>query len=68
MTLNWRREEYFESLLAQPEEPEAHSALELLVDDIHKDKGKTINAFLAHYGSEDFMWGIVRLLGLDNAR
>lgn len=69
MTLNWRREEYFESLLAQPDDVESHRALELLVDDIHKDKAKTINAFLTHYGSEDFLWGIVRLLAVEhNAR
>ncbi|XP_063966390.1 uncharacterized protein LOC129277460 isoform X2 [Lytechinus pictus] len=68
MTLNWRQDEYFESLLAQPEDPEAHRALELLVDDIHKDKEKTINAFISHYGSEDFLWGIVRLLAEKNAR
>ncbi|XP_071501940.1 uncharacterized protein [Diadema antillarum] len=68
MTLNWRQRDYFESLLAQPEENEAHVALELLVDDIHKDKAKTIAAFLDHYGSEDFLWGIVRLLAADNSR
>lgn len=68
MTLNWRQDEYFESLLAQPDDPEAHRALELLVDDIHKDKEKTINAFISHYGSEDFLWGIVRLLAEKNAR
>lgn len=28
----------------------------------------TISKFLAHYGSEDFLWGIVKLMASDNLR
>ncbi|XP_038045583.1 fibronectin type III domain-containing protein 1-like isoform X2 [Patiria miniata] len=66
MSLNWRRNDYFERLLEDG--PSSHSALELLVDDLHRDKAHTIGAFLDHYGSEDFMWGLVRMLSAENTR
>ncbi|XP_022088971.1 uncharacterized protein LOC110978344 isoform X2 [Acanthaster planci] len=66
MSLNWRRNDYFQRLLE--EGPASHSALELLVDDLHRDKAHTIGAFLDHYGSEDFLWGLVRMLSAENTR
>lgn len=65
MSLKWRQGDYFRLLL----EDDAKSyALEMLVDDLHRDKKNTVNAFLAHFGSEDFIWGLVRLLASENAR
>ncbi|KAJ8038844.1 Usherin [Holothuria leucospilota] len=65
MSLNWRQGDYFRLLL----EDDAKSyALEMLVDDLHRDKRNTVNAFLGHFGSEDFIWGLVRLLASENAR
>ena len=46
----------------------SHAALEMLVDDLHTDKDRSINRFLTHPGSEDFLWGLVKLLGNSNAR
>ncbi|KAK3755553.1 hypothetical protein RRG08_012775 [Elysia crispata] len=46
----------------------SHSALEMLVDDLHAEKERTISTFLCHSGSEDFLWGLVRLLGNDTPR
>ena len=66
MSLHWRKNDYFQRLLE--EGPASHSAMELLVDDLHRDKPHTIGAFLAHYGSEDFLWGMVRMLVADNTR
>ena len=36
--------------------------------DLHTDKERSINRFLTHSGSEDFLWGLIRLLGNKNAR
>ena len=66
MTLNWTSKEYFASLICRDDR--ANAALEMLVDDLHAAKDRTIRAFLCHSGSEDFLWGLVRLLGSDNAR
>lgn len=46
----------------------AHVALEMLVDDLHGDKERTVHKFLGHSGAEDFLYGLVRLLGSDNPR
>ena len=66
MGLNWGVSDYFAKLLAK--DKRADSALEMLVDDLHADKEKTINRFLCHSGSEDFLWGLIRLLGHTNSR
>ncbi|XP_070176149.1 uncharacterized protein [Littorina saxatilis] len=63
---NWAKEAYFSDLMCA--DRRAHTALELFVDDLHADKDKTIYTFLCHSGSEDFLWGLVRLLGSDNPR
>ena len=63
---NWVNEAYFSDLMCT--DKKAHTALELLVDDLHLDKEKTIYTFMCHSGSEDFLWGLVRLLGSDNPR
>ncbi|KAL8562936.1 hypothetical protein ACOMHN_004628 [Nucella lapillus] len=63
---NWANESYFSDLMCT--DKRAHTALELLVDDLHSDKDKTIYTFMCHSGSEDFLWGLVRLLGSDNSR
>ena len=63
---NWASESYFSDLMCA--DKRAHTALELLVDDLHSDKDKTIYTFMCHSGSEDFLWGLVRLLGSDNPR
>ncbi|XP_071822015.1 uncharacterized protein [Apostichopus japonicus] len=65
MSLKWRQGDYFRLLL---EEDSKSYALEMLVDDLHRDKKNTVNAFLAHFGSEDFIWGLVRLLASENSR
>ena len=66
MNLNWTSREYFATLICRDDR--ANAALEMLVDDLHAAKERTIRAFLCHSGSEDFLWGLVRLLGSDNAR
>ena len=66
MSLNWRKIDYFSRLLKQGQW--ANSALEMMVDDLHKDKKHTISAFLAHFGAEDFMWALVRMLASENCR
>ena len=66
MTLNWKVNDYF-SLLMHGDK-RSHAALEMLVDDLHADKENSINRFLSHSGSEDFLWGLVRLLGNTNSR
>ena len=38
------------------------------VDDIHVNKELTIKHFLSHCGSEDFLWGIVKLMSSENLR
>ena len=58
--------DYFSLLLHR--DKRSSVALEKLVDDIHCDKERTINSFLCHSGSEDFLWGLVDLLGNKNAR
>ncbi len=45
-----------------------YGALEMLVDDLHTEKEKTISRFLCHSGSEDFLWCLVRLLGNEDPR
>ena len=66
MVLNWMKGDYFAQLMMR--DKRSHTALEMLVDDLHSDKERTINRFLCHSGSEDFLWGLVRLLGNENAR
>ncbi len=43
-------------------------ALENLVDEFHNDKELCSYQLLNHAGSEDILWGIVRLLGSKDAR
>ena len=38
------------------------------MDDIHVNKELTIKQFLTHCGSEDFLWGIVKLMSSENLR
>ncbi|XP_072015377.1 uncharacterized protein [Amphiura filiformis] len=66
MSLNWRKIDYFPRLMKKG--PHANSALEMMVDDLHKDKNHTIGAFLSHFGAEDFMWALVRMLSSENCR
>ncbi|XP_052214678.1 uncharacterized protein LOC127833449 isoform X2 [Dreissena polymorpha] len=66
MPCSWQKEDYFSLLMST--DKKSFSALEMLVDDLHADKEKTVNKFLCHSGSEDFLWGLVRLLGNDTAR
>jgi len=66
MPCSWQKEDYFSLLMAS--DKRSYTALEMLVDDLHADKEKTVNKFLCHSGSEDFLWGLVRLLGNDTAR
>ena len=66
MSCSWMKEDYFALLMLT--DKRAHGALEMLVDDLHTEKEKSVNAFLCHSGSEDFLWGLVRLLGNDNSR
>ena len=65
-TLNWIENDYFSKLIYG--DKRSNEGLELLVEDLHADKDSTINTFLAHSGCEDFLWGLVKLLGSDNAR
>ncbi|XP_078604221.1 uncharacterized protein LOC144877980 isoform X4 [Branchiostoma floridae x Branchiostoma japonicum] len=60
------QQEYFSSLLCK--DKRSHEALEMLVSDLHADKEGTVSTFLSHSGSEDFLWGLVRLLDTDNPR
>ncbi|XP_074654877.1 uncharacterized protein LOC141908654 [Tubulanus polymorphus] len=64
--LNWLQKEYFFQLMRSHDQ--AENALEMLVDDLHADKERTIQTFLCHAGSEDFLWALIRLLGNENAR
>ena len=64
--LNGIGHDYFSLLLHR--DKRGPVALEKLVDDIHCDKERTINSFLCHSGSEDFLWGLVHLLGNKNSR
>lgn len=66
MACNWANGDYFSELMCT--DKRAHVALELLVDDLHANKDRTITKFLCHSGSEDFLWGLVRLLANDNPR
>lgn len=63
---HWDKEDYFPYLIRDYKQ--SIIALEYLVDDLHGDKELTIARFLAHCGSEDFLWGIVRLMGAENLR
>ena len=42
--------------------------LNFLVDDLHANKELTIEKFLCHSSSEDFLWGIVKLMSSENLR
>ena len=66
MACNWVREDYFALLMSG--DRRSHTALEMLVDDLHAEKERTISTFLCHSGSEDFLWGLIRLLGNDTPR
>ncbi|CAH1785419.1 unnamed protein product [Owenia fusiformis] len=66
MPLNWVKGDYFAMLMHT--DKRAHGALEMLVDDLHAQKDSTISHFLCHSGSEDFLWGLVKLIGNDNPR
>ena len=65
-TLNWVLNDYFSLLILG--DNRSNEGLEMLVEDLHADKNSTINIFLAHSGCEDFLWGLVKLLGSENAR
>ncbi|KAK3087329.1 hypothetical protein FSP39_004729 [Pinctada imbricata] len=65
-TCNWQEEDYFSMLMHA--DKKSHVALEMLVDDLHADKERTIHKFLGHSGAEDFLWGLVKLLGSDIPR
>ena len=66
MALNWKKNDYF-SLLMHGDK-RSHAALEMFVDDLHAHKESSISKFLSHSGSEDFLWGLVGLLGNTNPR
>ena len=66
MPCTWQKEDYFSLLMCS--DKRAYGALEMLVDDLHTDKERSVGCFLSHSGSEDFLWGLVRLLGSDTAR
>lgn len=66
MACNWMTEDYFSQLICS--DRRSHTALEMLVDDLHCEKERTITTFLCHSGSEDFLWGLVKLLGNDMPR
>ncbi|XP_048773172.1 uncharacterized protein LOC125678626 isoform X3 [Ostrea edulis] len=66
MSCNWQNDDYFSLLMST--DKKAHVALEMLVDDLHGDKERTVHKFLGHSGAEDFLYGLVRLLGSDNPR
>ena len=66
VSLNFATSDYFSMLLHA--DKRSHAALEMLVDDLHADKERTIGKFLCHSGSEDFLWGLVKLLGNQNSR
>nr|XP_022325273.1 uncharacterized protein LOC111125594 isoform X4 [Crassostrea virginica] len=66
MSCNWQNNDYFSLLMST--DKKAHAALEMLVDDLHGDKERTVHKFLGHSGAEDFLYGLVRLLGSDNPR
>lgn len=66
MACNWSKVDYFAELMCN--DRRSHKALEMLVDDLHANKERTITTFLCHAGSEDFLWVLVRLLGNDTHR
>jgi hypothetical protein len=41
---------------------------DILVDDLHANKDLTVEKFLGHFGSEDFLWAIVKLMSSENLR
>ena len=68
MNLNWRRTDYFTFLVNVHDNRKSQAAIELLIDDLHSDKNATLTHLLGHCGSEDILWGIVRLLASSNQR
>ncbi|XP_059146358.1 uncharacterized protein LOC131933809 [Physella acuta] len=66
MTCNWTKLDYFSQLMSR--DPRSFAALEMLVDDLHAEKERTISTFLSHSGLEDFLWGLVRLIGNETTR
>ena len=66
MSCNWLNGDYFSELICG--DKRSHAALEMLVDDLHGDKERTITQFLCHSGSEDFLWGLIKLLGSEIPR
>lgn len=65
--LNWIKEDYF-PLFAKAKDDNAGYPLELLVDDLHTNKERTVNHFLCHPGSEDFLFGLCNLLKSKSTR
>ena len=63
---HWSDDDYFPNLMHSLKT--SVGALECLVDDLHSNKELTIEKFLGHYGSEDFLWAIVKLMASDNLR
>jgi hypothetical protein len=66
MSFHWKKEDYFPYLVQSFKK--AVLALEYFVDDLHIDKDQTIENFLMHCKSEDFLLGIVKLMSSDNLR
>lgn len=66
MSIPWGGSEYLSALMCG--DKRSHSALERLVDDLHSDKDQAVNTFLSHSGSEDFLWGLVKLVANGNSR
>ena len=66
MSLHLAKRDYLADLIHR--DKRAQLALEMLVDDIHVNKDVTVYKFLSHSGSEDFLWGILRLLSNGNSR
>ncbi|XP_064616049.1 LOW QUALITY PROTEIN: uncharacterized protein LOC135480207 [Liolophura sinensis] len=66
MSCQWGGSDYLSALMSG--DKRSHTALERLVDDLHSDKDQAVNTFLSHSGSEDFLWGLVKLVANGNSR
>ena len=54
-------------LLINHDEEKTPEAIERLVDELHHDKELCCYQLLNHSGSEDILWGIMRLLAYKDA-
>ena len=67
MILNkWMTDAYFSDILST--DSRSYTALELFVEDLHANKHQTIQLFMRHHCSEEFLCSLFRLLGCKNAR